>query len=293
MTALLATLVGLSVQCAAAPSPRFFFAMPQSAGIGLRPVLEQRDDASFDSPAHFRLGVDPTGRAWFGETPGTHIVEPGDRGSIIVDRPFTDLVWLANGEKIACTAAGLVAVRTPENSGSGKDTPGALWPVSSLPGEGCRLFPAGDAAIYLLDSWRGLTRVFLIDPSAARKIVNLAATPSKVNAAAGDGGTTFIAAGNEILQLSDSAAPKLLYRAAAPVTGLAYSRRAGLFYSTKDAVGFIDPRFRMDFLRVKDPEIVLHGDELYVRLSQSFAVVAVTGADKFKTLRWPKQASSR
>ena len=43
-----------------------------------------------------------------------------------------------------------------------------------------------------------------------------------------------------------------------------------------------------EFIEAARPEILLRGSDLYVRLGDSFTVLAVTGAGRFKGLRAPK-----
>ncbi|MDE2510575.1 MAG: hypothetical protein KGL74_05590 [Elusimicrobia bacterium] len=283
--------------------PKTAFALPSVDGIKMDWVIPPSESRRmekwvFDSTttAHFRFDVDPRGAPWF--------VDGHDRllldflvmeGNIIPMRTesrFDDGVFLDGGVHPFCAGRRLAFLHV-EDKGQRTLENGLVQvqfkPFLNLPDGDCRLFSGGQRTIYVVlhKGAGGGDDIFLLrsDPRRPRKLEKILSASEPITALAGDGDKTYYAAGREIYELSrGETKAKPFYSADEPVTGLAYSAAAGVFYATTSHVGFASPAFQMNFLTSPDPEIALRGDAVYVRLSQKLAVLKISGARKFKSL---------
>ena len=279
-----------------AAEPRAVFALPLHPAISMEWVLKPLDGKTQDSLSRhrFRLAIDGAGNPWFADGANRLLVNPLNDHSVLAPERFSDFVWMEGGDPVLCTKKTLGLLKVPSAPPNKQESlrTAPFFPALPLSHTDCRLFSGGSDALYVIehDPAENKDEIMLLSGAkGAQAAEKLVAAAFHVEAVAGDGMTTFVGAKHWIYKLSsDSKEPQRYFDAKNDVTGLAYSKETGLFYTTRSGVGFVDSKFQLEFIKSTDPEIVLRGTDLYIRLSKNFAVVKITGADRFKEARWPE-----
>jgi hypothetical protein len=303
----LTALLLLSLGAAAAPAaktpsaaeifPHTVLALPAVKGIGVKWVLHPvRKDTAKTAESRLRFDVDRDGKPWFGDGAKRLLLNPAGNEAVLSSARFDDFAFLENGARVLCTDGYLGELRVPKTI----DKRERGLPVFDfvgrvrLPHGSCRLQSAGPGGIYLIwhDEKSGRDELSLLKSGNGKmSAVKLYSVDSRIEAVAGDGSETFVGVKNLILELpAEGEKSRPYFSLKERVTGLAYSAKTGLFYTTRKAVGFVSPGFQMEPLISPNPEIALRGDKLYIRLSRTLGVLRIDGADLFKNQRWPASA---
>jgi hypothetical protein len=95
-----------------------------------------------------------------------------------------------------------------------------------------------------------------------------------------------VALGRLVLEVdAEAKKPKVVFvHPRAPLTGLAHSAEAGLFYSTARGVGLVGARRRIELVAAKRPMIRVRAAVLYVLLPDSLGVFKIPGVDQLERL---------
>lgn len=277
--------------------PKTAFALPLVDGIKMDwvipPSLSQLKGKA--KAAVLRFDVDPAGHPWFVGGPDRVLMSPAEDHIIRTAGRFNDSVFLDGGAQLVCTERYLAVPITGDQEH--RKLEDGLLQVElkaflKLDHAGCRLFSGGENLLYIVlhDEKTGKDEVSTLRSGGGvpAKVEKILSVSERITALAGDGDKTYFAMGRWIFELSHGetkAKPFLSLKE--PATSLGYSVRTGVFYATKSNVGFVSPNFEMTFLTSPDPEIALRGDDIFVRLSRTLAVLKISGASKFKTLSWP------
>ena len=274
--------------------------LPVAKGLHADWVLKpiEKNGVATKKEERLRFDVDADGKPWFGDGSRRLLVDPVDGSAVLSNVRFADFVFTAGGARVICTDEYLGELKPPP--GEPRKEKGLpvlpFWGRVRLPHPGCRLYPAGPDGVYIVwhNEKTGRDDLSLLQKGdGSMHATKLFDIDAQITAVAGDGRTTFIGVKDWILRLAPGAEKYQLYfMPKRPVTGLAYSRRAGLFYATPDAVGFVSPGFQIEPLKSPHPQIVLRGDALYIRMARTLGVIRIDGVDRLKDLRWPQAAKA-
>ena len=284
---------------AAAPAQDAFFPgtvlmLPDIKEVGVNWVVKPPDkkvEAKLQA-GDFKFGVDSDGDPWFTNGDSRRLINPVKGYSILSSAEFNDVAFLGNGARIVGTDSYLGELEPPGPDGrleSGLPVYNFIGEIR-LSRDGCRLYSGVADALYVLCHNRktGQDEISVLKKRSGKEpAAKIFGTDFKVSAVAGDGDETYVAAGRMIIKLAqEESKPEIFFALKEDVTGLAYSRKAGLFYATPTSVGFVSQDFNMVIIKSPNPEIAMRGDKLYVRLARTFGVISVAGTGRFQDLRW-------
>jgi hypothetical protein len=284
---------------AAAPTPEpgvellrdFTIALPPGGKTAVRLLVSPLPDAVLDrlGPSAPLFAVGAGDSVWLGVEPG--LILNASRGYRL--RPavkVSDLAALEGGGLLVATADGLGYLVLEDAPGA----PGAVrfQPLVDLPLPEARLTAAAGGALYLHGpEAEGGSAVYLLAPEASsdgrkalRTLRKVFSTSERIAAVAGDGVETYVATGKLVVKLSAGApgvTPVLLHPRE-PILGLAVTRRGLLFYATASGVGVASPGGAVDFAAAPNAAIRAVGDDLYLLLRNTLAVVKIEGTESFR-----------
>lgn len=279
----------------AAPPPVDFphtaIAIPDAKGIGVEWVTRpsEKDGVATSEEARMRFDVDARGRPWFGDGGRRLLVSPKDDAAVLAGADFKDFLFTAEGARVLCSDQYMGELKERADGKKEKGVPVMdFYGRVRLPHGGCRLFRGGPGDIYVvMHNEKGRDEVSIMRSRNGKlRVTNLFSIDAPIAAVTGEGDETFIGVKNWILEIRGNRKSEDYFETKGPVTGLSYSHKAGLFYSTEKSVGFVSPEFQLVFLESPNPEISLRGDELYIRLGRTLGVIGVTGVHRFHMLRW-------
>jgi len=279
----------------------FTIALPPDAKAAVRLVVPPVSDAVLDKSGPFAplFAVGPGDAVWFSIEPGV-LIDATKRYRFRLDATVSDITVINGGMLLIATDDALGFFTTDIfASGKSGNASGqvAFQPIVTSPVSGAHLSPGANGSLYLFGAGRedGRYEVFLLAPEATgsasnaprmlRTMRKVFSTTERIAAVAGDGEETFVASGRLIVKVS--AAKKgmtaVLLHPKEEILGLARTRNGLLFYATSSGVGVVSPSGAVEF--VKAPNVVLRsvGDDLYLLLRNSFAVVKVEGTVAFRT----------
>ena len=188
---------------------------------------------------------------------------------------------------MVCTAADLGFL----GQEPGRETKGMMKfnPLMGLPYKGLRLFPGEKNAFYLAgrNPKTGNYEVYLFQAGKEETAIKkLFVTRKNISAVAGDGKTTYVAAGNSVQRvLSGETKPKNVFiHPRESITGLEFSSGSGLFFTTGSSVGFAGKKKNFEFMRSPNCRIRLRNERLYILLGNSYGMLQIEGIGKFRDL---------
>lgn len=278
----------------------FTIALPPGGKTAVRLLVSPLPDDVLDrlGPSAPLFAVGPRDAIWLGIEPGMLIhATKGYRFRSAV--PLSDIA-VVEGGGLVVAASDAVGYLVPDGSaaspGSAASEAAAFQPIAGLPLSEARLAAGGNGSLYLFGPALegGGNAVYLMAPEAAgagpggphavRTLRRVFSTGERIAAVAGDGAETYVATGKLIVKISGASRTMtpVLAHPREPIAGLALTRRGLLFYATATSVGVVSPGGTVEF--VKAPHVALRsvGDDLYLLLRSSLAVVKVEGMEPFR-----------
>lgn len=181
--------------------------------------------------------------------------------------------WMRDGAMLAIAGKRLIV---PGENG--------FQTILKLPEKGMRMVPADAETLYI---YGGTSRAQRLSVYLYRKdgaLAELARLPYPVTAVAGNGDVHFVAVGRSILIISPGEPVSLVYRPRSEVRSLAFAPPYGLFFATRDSVGFIHAAGKgFKFLAVRNAQVHVGGDHLYIVIPDE-GVLRSSPVNEFKKL---------
>lgn len=236
----------------------------------LPPAEENSSNARF-----FGFDVDQEGDAWIGREP-RDLLNASSRAIFRADRDLNDFAWLENGQFVASSEDELGYL----DSESLEFKPMLKFPVRPI-----RIHPGAGGLLYMVgENQRGGSEVYSVDLGEPKgRVVKLLSGAGKVSAVTGNGQWTYVAMGRRVFKLKGASVHPAFTHPSQDILSLAYSPKAGLFYATASAVGFVAEQ-ASEFMECPGASLRLRGDSLYIFMSRSLAVLRIQGLDGFNTL---------
>lgn len=274
----------------------FTIIAPAKAGVTARIIVPPVSDATLDriGPSATLFSIGPGDSVWLGMEPDLLIhATRGYRFRLGI--PIADIAVLDNSTLLVATADafGFLAMDEPGATSSSSQATVAFQPIITLPVTEARISLGENGTLYIFgtDVKSGRNDVFLLRPEsvgsesvrALRAMRKVFSTTERISAVAGDGEETFVATGRLVVKISggQERMTTAFQHPKEEITGLAFSRAHGLFYSTPSGVGVAWPDESIEFVRAPNVAIRLVGNSLYIFLKNNFGVVKVDGTDAF------------
>lgn len=293
----------LSAEAPAAGTPYlqdFSIVLPADSRVAVQLIVLPSDDKTIAKMAwnDVMFAVGKGGTLWFGHD--GNVLVNFSRGYIFrTDSPFSDIAVLPGGALLVATRTDLgflpLAGISPAN---GRTATVSVQPIFSLPIDNCRLSVGEKDALYFFgrDRTSGKEGVYLARPEsvrsgshdrkAVRTIRKIYESAEKVSAVAGDGEKTVIATGRLIIRVTEGRGGivPVFQHPREVITGVALSRKHGLFYATPSGVGYTGPNGTVEFIKAPNTSIRIADGDLYVFLRNTLAIAKVKGLSDFHTL---------
>ena len=265
---LAAVLISAAVSLhAAAAEPAIDLAVP--AGVGVS-ALMRPDETKSATPLAF--DIDPDGLPVMADGPALKVMSSSSELLTLGVLHIDDFAWMRD-EALLLVTQGHLASLSPKGVDLGL----------ALPSPDMRIRPAGDDTAYVFG---GATPPYDRDVYLFARdgsVTKLATMPQPIAAVAGDGTTSYVAAGSSIVQVTLNQPARILMEAADPILSLEAAPQGGLFYATKSAVGYVDNRGQaLDFIRGDGGALRTRGSNLFVLLS-SGNLLRVGPVERFGT----------
>ena len=264
--------------------------LPSSPEINVNWILPFNVKLNKKWGKNFRFDIDKKGIPWFGYAKKI-LTNPLEQLAIETDQHYIDFAWLDTGELAMCTDTALGYLSNKPLTRKDNALPMLQFkPVLSLPYKNFRLFPGKGNTLYLLgrNPRSRNYEIYVLQEKKGKGIIKkLFATEKKISAIAGDGEQTYIAAGRLIVKLipEKNDMESIFLHPKERITGLDYSPKSGLFYTTESAIGFVSDDNRFEFMKSPDTQIRIRDKSLYILLGETYGVLKIDGINKFKNLK--------
>ena len=276
-------------------------ALPADCGVEVRWVSPPLDadqlwnngwSGKYENTFRVHFEVDASGQPWFSirqtDKAPSQILNPLRQYRFALSHPWQGMVCLDNGASLYYTTHDLGFIGSTDEPSVKNGLPILPFqPLVALPLLNCRVYSDAHDAIYVVgQSDEGSQEVYLLQPEmlsdgrhrvlrSLRKVFT--ASAGNIEAATGDGRTTFISLGQAVARVTadGQTQPEILVHPEEIIRQLAYSPDVGLFYATDDAVGMAGENGAWDFLPVTWSQIALRGDSLYVCRYEDWGIFAL------------------
>lgn len=270
--------------------------LPLASGLETRWVFPPAGPEFISAHRQMRLSfvVDKDGHAWLGFADGS-LLCPQKNYRFKLPETFWDFVCLDNGVMLFATTSRLALLDVMPGEGD-KAASISLQPVALLPPDCKRMCKGTDNCLYFIsdDEKGGKNTVWLLKPKAYRGLRGIPeyqkvfVSDVPINAVAGDGVTTWVASGRMIVRIgADKQLRRYYLHPHQVIVDLEYSQRAGLFYSTAFAAGYVGENGAIELFNTRAPEITLAGDSLYLLFARDYGVLAVDGISQLPAYDQP------
>jgi len=243
------------------------FAVPGGVKAG---VMVSEDAAAGGIPANTAFDVDPDGLPAVADGGRLKLFGSAQELLTLNTPKIDDFAWMRDGKLLLVTQGRLAAV-----------SPEGIVPSLALPSAKMRIRPAGADTAYVFGGPQEPANHGVYIFSRQGKIAKLVDLPDPITAVAGDGSTTYVAAGNVILRIAVNEPIRAILKTKDPIISIESAPDDALFYSTKSSVGYVDHLSRaFDFIRGEGGLLRARGSMLYVLLSNG-ALLRIGSTDKF------------
>ena len=294
-----------AVGASAAPSVEFLrdftIAVPPGWKAPVRLLVPPVSDAVLDKvgPSAPLFTVGPADAVWFGVE--RNILINATKGyPVHPGVPLSDIAIIDGGGLLLATddAVGFVVINAAPGTTFGDGQMTAIFqPIFTSPVTDAHLSAGANGSLYIFGGARegGRNDVYLMAPEAVdhapatpralRTLRKVFSTTENISAVAGDGKETFVATGRLVVKVSGAKKEMVaaLLHPKEPILGLALTHNGLLFYATSSGVGVVTPGGTAEFVKAPNVAIRSVGDNLYILLRNSFAVVKVEGTGAFRS----------
>jgi hypothetical protein len=243
-----------------------------------------------DKPKNLVFLVDSDGLPWLGNE-GTLLLNVLKQSLVVVDPPYRDAVFLDNGAMLLCSEAALGFLEEPSESEKAKNKLLMHFhPRMTLPYKNMRIFAGANNTLYVVgkNPEDGKDELFLTmdAPDGTKKFVKLVAIKEGISAVTGDAQSTYFASGSLIVKVGPDhkKMERVIKLADDPIKELAYSVKAGLFYSTDKEVAYVGAKQPLVILKAPGVSIRMRGDSLFILFKKEQQIMAFGGVDGFTKL---------
>ncbi len=240
-----------------------------------------------DRGADVSFAVDPKGTVWFGV--GNMAFAPTRNILFRADRQIDQLLWLGD---LQLVRSGAVLGRFEALEDPPKGVPKVhLTPLTEIPFSSWRMAAAGsgDICIAGYNPLKQVSQIALLGPRAGGSGIRvLYETEAQISDVACDGKSTYFAAGGTVWKVAGAGRPAEVFHAQPrrAVRRIALNPGGGLFYGTKETVGYAGENARFDFMRCSRCRLAVAKDSLYILKDRvSGGVLRLEGVGAFSRLR--------
>jgi hypothetical protein len=243
--------------------------LPLQVGITNRMIFAPKE-RPVDRPKGMIFLVDKDGHPWV-TNDGKFMIDLLEGSLLMVDKKFHDAAIFDDGVAVLCTdeAMGTLDDPSPEEN-KGNKFLRKFHPRLTLPYKNMRIFAGEGETIYAVgqnpEDKKDELFITVAGADGKKTFVKLAAIKEGISAVTGDGKTTYFASGPLIVKIGPDhrKMERVIKLAADPVKELAYSSKAGLFYSSDKGVAYVGE---------KKPVVILSGPNLSMRLRKNSLLI--------------------
>ena len=273
----LTALAILIAHAACASEPKFELVLPK--GVEAATILAPANAPKAAALLKTAFDVDPDGLPVFANGSTLQVFGSPNPLAKIGSRKIIDFAWMRDGSMLMTTKSHLAGF-------DGKNLElGPQTPTTDM-----RVRPAGMTTAYVFGGANAPVNHNVYLFSRDGRVAKLATTPTPATAVAGDGETTYIAAGGNLIRLSRGAPAKVVLKTAEPILSLARAPQ-GLFYATAKSVGYLSADgVAHDFIHGDGAILRIRGSALYLLLGGGSHVVRLRPVGIFARALGARQA---
>ena len=258
--------------------------LPLDAGVSARMIYVTTGTLASHPGRPPIFLIDQDGSPWLASR-GNILLDLMKESLIVVDPKFDDVALFEDGTFVLCAdgAMGSLVEASPEQKRKNKYSM-AFRPRLKLPYKKMRIFEGENGTIYLVgkNPKDGKNELFTAtdDGRGRKNIVKLVAVQEPIDSVAGDGGTTYFSSGPLVVKVGPDRKKMEGYLKLAPenaIRQLAYSSKAGLFFTTAKGVGFVGEKDPQMFLHAPDASIRIRKNSLFVLFTKEQDVLEIDG----------------
>jgi hypothetical protein len=271
----------------------------------LAPVDNKQAESAGDINAKF--SIDGRGSPWFSRD-NDMIADMAEGYILKTATQFKRFTFLDSGMIYLSDGKYLDFIAAPDKKSAAKGVivDVRLQPLAALPAPECAIFPGEGNILYLTgyDGHNGTDSVYTF--GGKKSVVKTGSSGSAlcyreifsakktITAVAGDGKKTYVAMGRMVVELTQGtdAVKGFFVHPAEDITGLAYSAKAGLFYSTAYCVGYAGANGCVDFIRIPRPAILMRKNTLYVFIPDDYGVLKISNVDDMEKHNFKSKESA-
>lgn len=243
-----------------------------------------------DHPSNMIFLVDEGGHPWLSND-GKFLLNLQEDSLLMVDKKYQDAAFFDDGVLVLCAdkSMGTLDDPTAEERKQNKFLR-KFHPRLALPYKNTRVFAGEGNTIYAVgrNPEDGKDELFVTVPGAGgkKRFVKLVAIQEGISSAAGDGKNTYFSSGSLIVKIGpdQKKMERVIKLAGDPIKELAYSSKAGLFYSNAKGVAFVGKKNPVVILSGPDLSIRLRKDSLYILFAKEQEVMEFGGISGFSSL---------
>ncbi len=240
------------------------------------------------------LNVDNKGLLWIGANNNT-IFNAENKILFKTDTPFIYFLWTDNGVMFFQTEKYLSFI--PSNSKKAfKPEDGILTaplqPLVSLPSENCKIKQATKSGLYFISKKDNKSFVYYSGEGGLKKVTDkslaiaykeIFVTDKDINSVSGNGKKTYVAIEKSILEVNtdEKKVKNIFTHPANEITDIAYYEGAGIFYATKNYIGFTGKNTSFDFIKTPDAKLLIKNNLLYVFIKGNCGVLKIKNIKDF------------
>lgn len=267
----------------------FSWLMPPQESNGMKPDIEK----------NLQFAVDGKGTLWLGRDNDLIANFSRKHFMIKLDVPYREFVSMENGMLIFSTDKYIGFI-----PGIGKNSPMGEDRIMKVPFQPLVGLPEPESSIYAGDgdilyikgfnAENGTDNVYSFggkgtleqstDKRAALCYKEIFSIKKHISAVAGNGKKTYVAMGRMIAEITKGMGKirGFFVHPQEDITGMAYSEKSGLFYTTDSFVGYAGENGPIDFIRAHKPRIVLKNNTLYVFMADNCGILKINNIDDMK-----------
>jgi len=240
------------------------------------------------------LNIDNKGLLWVGTNNNT-LFNAENKILFKTNVPYYSFFWTGNGILFFQTEKYLSFI-PPNSTKAFKSEEGIpvvpLQPFVSLPAENCKIIESTKNGFYFVVKKDGNFIIYFLGSGSSKKIAEksftiaykeIFKTNKNINSVTGNLNRTYIAVEKNILEInSNEKNLKVLFtHPKEEITDIEYYEGVGIFYSTKNYVGFTGKNTSFDFIKTPDAKLLIKDNFLYVFIKGNTGVLKIKNIKDF------------
>jgi hypothetical protein len=263
--------------------PNTLITLPEESIVKIQWILapHEKDRPPDVSDEHIQFAVDADNNPLI-TYKGKILFSPLKNYVVQLKQPIRQMICFQNGALIFTDGDSLLHIDDQRTEKT--DIPRvSLKPITTLPLPNAKIFQGDGNSLYAV-AYNVKTRkhdIFLFNHRKV-KFDRLFSSSKPIQAITGTGTHVFVAIDNRIEEYLKGKRHIFYEHPRETLLELYFSDETGVFYKTKNGVGFVKNGKSLEFLQSNNPKVFLKGANMFVFFSNAMAVLELTNLDDLK-----------